>query len=274
MKLSSEDAELYFELIWPLQLFVNRRLKILPKVKTVEELKNCPSEKRVAVRDALFENADLIDAFVKDNPEGFPDEKLAIVSKWNHFISGDFYIERLLKKYAVFIGGNNAYAVWALNDPFDAFFHPSQIPFLVKAVLLPFKDKIIFDGILQGYTISFGGGIKRQLKETYMAAKQNGRIIERLGPDSESTRHPKPEKKLKDYSPQVEELAKIAKRLRSEAGQPAIMSPVFSLVRSTLQLARFAVDQPDNMEDIYDLTQKVSKALKKVETVIYRSDMY
>ena len=60
-------------------------------------------------------------------------------------------------------------------------FPRSYLPVYIKTVLLPFKDKIIYDGLMQTYNIHFGGGIKRSLKETYMKAKQNGKIITSLG---------------------------------------------------------------------------------------------
>jgi len=42
MKLSAEDAELYFELMWALQYYVNQKLHIVSKVKTVEEYIGLP----------------------------------------------------------------------------------------------------------------------------------------------------------------------------------------------------------------------------------------
>lgn len=39
-------------------------------------------------------------------------------------------------------------------------------------------SKIIYDGLLGFRNIFFGGGIKRNLKENHMQAKQNNRIIE------------------------------------------------------------------------------------------------
>ena len=53
-------------------------------------------------------------------------------------------------------------------------------PSFVEAVLLPFKGQIIYDGLLAGYGISFGGGIKRSLNETYNEIKQRPGIITSL----------------------------------------------------------------------------------------------
>ena len=52
-----------------------------------------------------------------------------------------------------------------LNQGFDELVHRSHLPLYVKTVLLPFKEKIVYDGLFQAYNVYFGAGIKRDLKE-------------------------------------------------------------------------------------------------------------
>lgn len=180
MKLSHNDSEAFFRLAWSLQLFVNRRKGILPTVSTVEEYRILPDEQRILVRDALWEEPQLITAYVAENPDGFSEGDLAEVQAWAGAIRGDFYIERYLKDHGVFIGDNAVFAVIGLFKPLDEVFPEYLLPLLVQAVLLPFRDKIVYDGYMRSYSIRFGGGIKRSLRETYMSAKQQGRIIATL----------------------------------------------------------------------------------------------
>lgn len=49
-----------------------------------------------------------------------------------------------------------------------------------ETVLLPFKDRIVYDGLLSGYNISFGGGIKRMLNDSYRRAKERQGIVTSL----------------------------------------------------------------------------------------------
>ena len=160
MKLSEQDAGLFFELMGALQVFVNQRLQVLPDVKTLDDYIDLSMEEKMQVREALYENIELIDAFVEENPRQFSQDKLDIVSKWKQFVAGDLFLERMLKKYAIFIASDNkVYGVLALYDAFQDMVHPGALPYRVKAVLLPFKGKIIYDGLLQGYNIYFGRGI-------------------------------------------------------------------------------------------------------------------
>lgn len=144
----------------------------------------------------------------------------------------------------------------------------------VQAVLLPFKGSIIYDGVLQASNIFFGGGIKRDLKEIYMRAKQNNRIIERF--DSAPTQSPKKEidkkKAIKDWGPELKALADSSKILRGKATDPAIFSPAFNLVKAGIEFAQIAVSDGDNQEDLHKALNKVRRAYNKSSTILSRRE--
>jgi hypothetical protein len=180
MKLSKQDADLFFELMWSLQLFVNLRLKLFPKTTSPDDYRNLSQSQKLQVRNAIYNNIDLINDFIEANPQQLSADNLAIIRGWKQFVAGEFFIERLLKKYAIFIQGHNVYGVLALYDSFEDILAHDPLPIYVKATLLPFKGKIIYDGLLESYNVYFGGGISSDIKEIYLTAKQNGAIIESL----------------------------------------------------------------------------------------------
>jgi len=273
MKLSEQEADLFFELTWALQVFVNQRLQVLPDVKTLDDYIDLSMEEKMQVREVLYENIELIDAFVEENPRQFSQDKLDIVSKWKQFVEDKFSLERMLKKYAIFIASDDkVYGVLALHDAFQDIIHPGNLPVYLKTVLLPFKGKIVYDGVLQGYNIYFGRGIATGLKETYMAAKQNGRIIDSFDPEVAQAR--KPAKSVRDWRPELDELVAKAKKLRGGSGQPPMHSPAFKLVRASLDLAQAAVENPDDLDRLWKGLEKVDRVLSSVETTLYRSERY
>jgi len=275
MKLSDQDADLFFELMWSLQCFVNKRLQVLPHIETPEAYRDISMEEKMRVREALYANSELIETFVQENPYHFSDEKLEIVARWKQFVAGQFYIERLLKKYAIFVSSDNkVYGVLALYDPFQDMFYPEQLPVLVKAVLLPFKGQIVYDGLLQSYSIFFGSGITSELREIYMAAKQNGRIIESLEPDREPAAAQKSRKPARDWRPELDELMANAQRLRAGSDHPPVFGPAFKLVKASVELAHVAVQNPDDLDGLWDCLQKVGRALGSVETALRRSERF
>lgn len=184
MKLSVADADLFFKLMWSLQHYVNDQRHIFANVGSVEEYLRLPQSDKIQVRDALWEHPELIDAYVDENPDGFSENQRDMVRKWKRFVAGTFQIVRLLKKHAIFIGKDSkVYGVLALDDRLDAMLLGRPLPIMVHAVLLPFKGKIVYDGLLRCYNVHFGGGVRAALKEEYLAAKKQGRIITTLEAD-------------------------------------------------------------------------------------------
>ena len=147
----------------------------------------------------------------KDSDERDSGER-EILQSWKHCVNGQFFIERHLKSGSILIGrpetadttdnGNkdnssvrsaakkednhdnhdSVFLVCGLNSSIEEMF-PSDyfpLPVIVKATLLPFKGRIITDGLVQRYNIFSGGGVKKMLRETYSEAKRNSRIITSL----------------------------------------------------------------------------------------------
>lgn len=205
MNLSVEEGKLFYDLYAALLAFVNRKLAVSPEQFTnSEEYSATTPEVRVAIRDALFAQRELIDEFVRDNPANLNAEDLEIVQSWKHAQPGSFYIFRYLKNHTVFLGSGDpqqkAYGVLGLVDSFEELIGPN-LPKLITAVLLPFRGRIIYDGLLTGYNITFGGGIKRRLNEEYRQAKAVFGIITSLGaappaaePAKKAERKPRKEK--------------------------------------------------------------------------------
>ena len=183
MLLEPQDVELFFRLHRTFMFFVNQRLKVIPdKLATPEEFAALSPEVRVKVRDALNANLDLIESFTAENPAHLSAGELDIVRSWRHLVTGKFYVFRELKKYTVFLSTEKqpvAYGVLALSQPFEDLIGP-YLPVLTQTVLLPFKDNIVYDGLMSSYRISFGPGIRRNLNEDFKEAKQRHGIVTSL----------------------------------------------------------------------------------------------
>jgi hypothetical protein len=263
--------------MWPLQFYVNQKLDIVPEVDSVESYtKDCDTEEKLPVRNAVYEHTDLIDSFVAENPANLSDAELEIVSNWNNFVAGDFYVERFLKKGTIFIDSAESpqvYLVLGLTESLEEILEPYyRPPILVKTVLLPFKGRIIYDGLFQTYSVYFGGGIRGNLREIYMAAKQNRRIIDTLDPAKQARQQQKAaEKPTRDWGPEVDELVKAANKLKGQ--NVPIQHEAFSLLKAGALMAQAAVHQPDDLDALWQQYRKVHRALSKLETVLHRAEM-
>ncbi len=183
MLLAPSEAEQFFKLHRALMFFINQRLKVLPDtIRDADEFSALSPEKRLEVREAFLDEVDLIEDFINENPADFTVEELEIIKSWQELVAGEFFIFRYLQKYTVFLASGDepvAYGVLGLSQPFAELIGP-YLPVMSKTVLLPFKDKIIYDGLLSGYRISFGSGIRRSLNESYQAARSRQGIVTSL----------------------------------------------------------------------------------------------
>jgi len=72
MILAQEDCGLFYKLMGGLQFYVNQTLQILPEIQSPQEFGALPMSDKARVRDALWKNPRLVNAY--------------IVRKWSQFI--------------------------------------------------------------------------------------------------------------------------------------------------------------------------------------------
>jgi len=183
MLLEPHELELFFKLHRALLFFVNQRLTVIPDtLASPDEFAALSPGVRLKVRDALNANLALVESFVDENPAHCLDDELDIVRSWRHLVTGRFYVFRELKKYTIFLSTDKqpvAYGVLALSQPFEELIGPN-LPVLTQTVLLPFKDRIVYDGLMSSYNVSFGPGIRRNLNEDFKTAKDRHGIVTSL----------------------------------------------------------------------------------------------
>ena len=270
MKLSQEEADLFFKLMWGLQFYVNQQRQILPDIKSVDEYTALSTPDKGEVRDTLWESPDLIDAYVAENPDGRSAEELEIVRKWKGFVLGTFQIFRHLKKHTILIGEKSqVYGVLGLFNSLEEVYYGYPLPIMAETVLLPFKGKIVYDGLLKGYNISFGGGIRSRLNEEYMTAKQNDRITTTLEPEIAAPPERSSKKPARNLGPAVDKVAKAVEQLK---GGPVIQGAAFSLLRATAKLAQSATHRPDDLDELVQRERQVRRALKRLQTTLDRAE--
>lgn len=268
MNVSTEDATLFFDLMFPLQLYVNKNKNIYPEIETIEAYIDLGMKAQAVVRDALWESPDLIQQYVSENPNQMPPTHLEIVDGWQTFVKGRFVMERLLKKHAIFIQNDDVYGVLALHNSFDELIPKQMLPVYVETVLLPFKEAIIYDGLIRGGNIMIGSNMGRVFKHKYLDAKRSGEIIISL--DSEHLKGQQVITPLTDWQPTIKMLSNEAKKLRAQGGSPPTWSPAFSLVKASLAFAETAVSSPDDENALWKSFERIVRALDRAGDVIDR----
>jgi hypothetical protein len=110
-----------------------------------------------------------------------PQEQIKVLKGWkNNNVTGGFLFVRQLKKYSVFFDTKHhkLYGVLGISNPISDFY--PYLPAMVKAVLLPFKEQIIYDSLLENYNVSFGHNMRQDFHEEYMEIKKREGIISKI----------------------------------------------------------------------------------------------
>lgn len=168
----------------PLLSYVNARVRVLSDLSPNPPEGSVSPADLIKVRDALWRDDSLREAFMAENPAGLPPEDLALMGSWSRRIVGQYYIYRHLKKHTVVLtasGKARAYGVLGLVSPLSEVVR-QQPPVLVNLVLLPFEDRITYDGLVTSSSITFGPGIRAGLDDNYRAARERGGVVTSLLP--------------------------------------------------------------------------------------------
>ena len=108
-----------------------------------------------------------------------------------------------------------------MNTTFEEMIGP-QLPVMIGAVLLPFKDRIVYDSIFNPYPINFGSGVRQILNNTYQQAKSRFGIITSLP--------------FKGESAYVDDLEQLKFYLRNEPNREEYWGEIFDLINKDRSL--------------------------------------
>lgn len=176
MILERKDTDLFYSLWFLLLGFVNSRYPVSPGIGAIEFGKSIDMRDAKAIADYVWEHTEVIDEYLAE--ADLSEEHREIVAGWKRCRPGKYILERHLKKGSVFISADDGtvYMVLGLYSTWEEMLCGRPLPVLLNAVLLPFRDKIITDGLVIPYNVDFGRGAAADFKDIYMDAKKSGRI--------------------------------------------------------------------------------------------------
>ena len=170
MLLSPDDAALFYRAWSALLTWVNDRRSIVPRF--ARPTPEHPLDPSLAnkVKDVVWAEDALREQFLAEGSADLGPEERDLVASWTHRVSGNFVILKHLQKHSVFLK-EDTYGVLGIYTPLEVMF-PS-VPVFVEAVLIPFRDVIITDGLLRspGIHLTFGGGARRMFNAQYSVAR-------------------------------------------------------------------------------------------------------
>jgi len=179
MRLTDKELEQLHKIQPLLFFYVNQVNRLVKGFSTVDDFFGLGFQDKILIRETINSNKKwILDKFVEKYRDDLTQDDIEIVLSWKEQIKGTFFIVKQLKKYAKFLtakdGDNRAYGVYALNDSFDELFN---LPIWIDTVLLPFKNKIIYDGLILSKNIHFGTYIRKNLNDNLGVAEAKYGLI-------------------------------------------------------------------------------------------------
>jgi hypothetical protein len=264
MILSPTESADFFRLMAALDTYTNLRLAVVPGLGDVESMRAAPPGKLHEIRTAGATTPALLDDFVRENPFALPENVIADARLFRHAVRGRFFVERVLKQHAIFIAMTDpatVYGVQGLTEPIDAVLSRAQpfgVAVMLDATLLPWRGRIVWDGVISLLPIMSGPGIRRAFKADYTRAKDRGEIVVALG----SAAVMKPKRAAPDWRPTLAQIVAAAEGLGKT--DTTLQAATFTLLKHAARLAQAAV--VDDNEGVLDATRKAERALRKVIT--------
>jgi hypothetical protein len=184
MHLPPDQIDRFYRIWFELLHYVKEQRHLAPNFPDAPTTASIQPSDALQLRNALWADDALRESFIATNPAGLPSADLALVASWQYRVDGNFFIVRHLKKYSVFLSEQpsaHAYGVLGLVSPIEEVVRYA-LPVYAHAVLLPFEGKIIYDSLLEPYSITFGPGIRGSLNDAYRNVQEREGIVIALEP--------------------------------------------------------------------------------------------
>ncbi|MHB1455212.1 MAG: SEC-C metal-binding domain-containing protein [Saccharofermentanales bacterium] len=179
-QLTDSECVLFYVTWYGLLGFVNKKKNVIRSVIKPIYPNPIGDDQILRVRDVLWENTRLIDDYLRS--EKLPEDQTELLESWsrNHK-KGEYILTGYTLEYALMIGTiaeakEVIYAVKGISEPLCDIIQRA-LPVQLETVLLPFKDRIINDGFMKLYDMSFSNSIRRLAFETKEKAIQEQSII-------------------------------------------------------------------------------------------------
>lgn len=165
--LSEKDAKLFYKLYFALLEFTNNKYKINLSIKIYNQ-KGINPYLIIDIVEKFWENKDsIIIEFCFANPYKFNKEELQIISELKKGFRDIFVISKYESEYTAFMFKDKVYMVKGLHDNIDNLISYKDLPYITRTAIMPFKNRIIYDGMLPTWPIHMSNDFNEMIDKEY-----------------------------------------------------------------------------------------------------------
>ncbi|MBI5489424.1 MAG: hypothetical protein HY905_18975 [Deltaproteobacteria bacterium] len=183
--LTQDETARFYRLLFRLLAYANDRLHLVESLPAEPPPGSVDPNVVAKVRPALWNDPEILEQFIAENPAGLSPADLSTVASWRLRVSGDMVLMRHLKRHSLFLHGDarhhdHVYGVVGLTTPLDELIPSGALPCFVRAVLLPFEGRITYDTQFGSFPVVFGGGARTSMREATRRAIAREGVITTL----------------------------------------------------------------------------------------------
>lgn len=172
-----ENSMMFFALRNLLLDYTNQKYNINKKLRNFDDICDAESEELIDIRDKLWENPNIIKNYLKENSNKLNEELISIIKSWNEKkINKEFVLYKYEDEYTLFIDDYNIYYVKGLKVRIRDMIPEQKLPMIVKTVLLPLKDQIIYDSYVEQYNMAVGNNLRKVWDYNYKKLLKENKI--------------------------------------------------------------------------------------------------
>jgi len=178
------ERDLFYETWYKLLYYINKKHKIIKYKFNINYNEPKDEMQLQKIRERLWEQPCLISEYINDPGKEYSlsEYELSLLKSWEKgHIKGRFVLMSYTSEYAVFMhlkegGYSKLYGVKGMTSSIAEITQQNP-PIVIETVLLPFRDKIIYDSYISSYPVSYGDGAVSMFKELYIENLEKHGII-------------------------------------------------------------------------------------------------
>lgn len=178
MVLTVEERKLFWKNWLGLLAFVNDVYEIDAEFNHPNTPVGMNINTGLEISKKLFLDTSIIDEFVNANKITGEDRDLLL--SWKRYVKSTFVALKQLKKHCILYDeeNNKWYGITGITTSIEETMR--ELPCIMETVLIPFKNKIIYNTFIENYNVIIGRNIRRELMENYKRVKMEDGIINKL----------------------------------------------------------------------------------------------
>ncbi len=170
--LSQKDADLFYKIYFGLLDYTNKKYKINLSLKIYQAQGINPQQLAEVIKKFWDEKNTVITEFCLKNPYNFTKEELKIASDFKKGFRDVMFIARFFEKYTAIVHNEDLYMVKGIRTNIDVIINKLDLPMIVIMALVPFKNMIVFDSIMQQIPIGIDGDMQEYVENIVQTAEK------------------------------------------------------------------------------------------------------